>query len=100
MQAVFAAPGDAGAQALARPAPSLSLPPGAVRLSEARFCHASDPPVTAGADGAVRSMSTVPPAAGDAGAHADRRPDTSMARNWTMVVPAAVTDRVVPVVAA
>src|SRR5438132_12498206 len=59
--------------------------------SETAFCQEREPPVTVGAVGAVRSMLTVFPAPGDAGAQAEILPETSVARNCTSVVPAAVT---------
>ena len=45
----------------------------------------------------MRSIFTVDPAVGEAGAQAVVRPEASVARNWTIVVPAAVTETTVPV---
>ena len=56
----------------------------------ATFCQLVEPPLTAGADGSVRSRRTVLPAVGDAGTQLDTRPAASSARNWTSVSPWAV----------
>ena len=80
--------------------PPASLPPEAETVTWATSCQDSDPPVTAGAVGAVRSIETVLPTVGEDGAHADRSPETSTERNCTRVVPVAVIETVVPVTAA
>src|SRR5205085_1971306 len=84
---------------VARAEPPPSLPPAAPTVTAATFCHESEPPLTTGAVGATRSIDTVLPTVGDAGAHADFRPDASVARNCTSVVPAAVIVVDVPVAA-
>ncbi len=53
------------------------------------FCQASDPPVTVGKLGAVRSMRTVLPGPGLAGDQADALPSASSERNCTSVWPSA-----------
>ena len=61
------------------------------------FCQESEPPVTTGAVGAVRSMRTVSPLSATAGAQFDVNPAVSTARNWTRVSPSAVIVSVAPV---
>src|SRR5207245_4714128 len=58
-----------------RPAPPASVDPPAVIVVEAALRQISEPPVTVGAVGRVRSMWTVLPAVAVAGAQAEVRPD-------------------------
>ena len=82
------------------PAPPVSLPPDAVTPAEARLRQVSEPPATGGAPGRCGRSSPSTPAVGEAGAQAVVRPEASVARNWTIVVPAAVTETSVPVLTA
>jgi hypothetical protein len=52
--------------------------------------HVSDPPLTVGRLGTVRSSFTVLVEPAVVGSHADTLPALSTERNWTMVVPSAV----------
>ena len=57
----------------------------------------SDPPLTVGAVGALRSSATVE--AGVTGVHADTFPAASTDRNSTVVVPSTLTATELPLVA-
>ena len=76
-----------------------SVDPDAVTVACAADFHAFEPPLTDGADGAPRSTRAVAAAVPAAGAQAERRPETSTARNWTSVSPLAVTSTDPPAVA-
>ena len=76
-----------------------SVDPDAVRVVWATHFHAFEPPATEGAVGSARSMRAVAAAVPTAGAHAERSPETSTARNWTSVSPFAVTSTEAPAVA-
>ena len=77
---------------------SVDDPP--LRVSEACDSQLSEPPLTVGALGSVRSMLTVLPAVAVAGAQAELLPALSSARNWTSVCPVVLMTRVAPAVAA
>src|SRR5262249_37652328 len=66
-----------------------SVEPLAETSSETTFCHESEPPLSVGAVGAVRSRRTVVAGVGEAGAQLDVYPAASVARNWTTVSPCA-----------
>src|SRR4051794_13959092 len=53
-------------------------------------CHASEPPDTVGALGALRSSRAVFSGPGAAGAHGEALPAPSSARYWTSVEPSAL----------
>ena len=77
-----------------------SVDPEAETVADAMFCHASDPPVTVGAAGPLRSIRTVLVASGAAGAQAETLPAPSMLRSCTRVSPSAVTTADAPAVGA
>ena len=70
-----------------RPARRPSRTP--MTVAEATLCQASEPPVTAGAAGPLRSMRTVLVASGVDGAQAETLPAASTLRNCTSVSPSA-----------
>src|SRR5437588_1504446 len=84
----------------AKPEPPVSVLPLALTVTEATFCHVVEPPETVGAAGAVRSIRTVLPAPGTAGAQEEVNPATSTARNCTTVSPWAVIRAGLPVAGA
>ena len=62
----------------------------------AAFVQDSEPPLTDGAAGALRSMRAVLPGSGDAGAHVEAFSAPSTVRNWTTVSPSPVIGATAP----
>src|SRR5207248_10314062 len=80
--------------------PGQSFEPDPVTGTEAASVHDSEPPVTTGAVGAVRSIMTVFAAPSAAGIHELALPAVSRLRSWTSVSPSAETVAVAPAWAA
>src|SRR4051794_15854105 len=72
---------------VSNPAPPLSVEPLAEMATPETFCQVSEPPLTVGVVGTVRSSLTVLLASGTDGAQPDVNPAASMALICTTVVP-------------
>ncbi len=84
----------------AKPEPaSVGVPVGCT-VADAAFAQAAEPPVRTGSEGPVVSTIAVAAGSGVAGDHAEAFPALSSARNWTKVVPSALTFTLAPAPAA
>jgi len=85
---------------LAKPEPPASVEPAASSVTEATFCHAValPPPVTVGAVGRVLLIFTVLVASATVGNQAEVLAARSIARNCVIVVPAPLTEALLPLV--